>query len=114
MRSAYTYLICGHYPLHDLYVCVRHFDVEQRSKELQIVQKLLSEERRMRQQQERLSKPHWRPREVVATAGEGQGKKVNTTCLLSKAGVVRKGAVASGLYSVPDKTTAVGGCKHTE
>ena len=71
-------------------MCVRHFDVEQRNKELQIVQKLLSEEHRMRQQQERLSKPHWRPREVVAIAGDGQGEKVNTTCLLSRAGVVRK------------------------
>lgn len=84
------YLICGHCSLQDLYVCVRHFDVEQRNKELQIVQKLLSEEHRMKQQQERLSKPHWRPREVVATVGEGQGKKVSTTCLLSGGGVVCK------------------------
>lgn len=60
--------------LHDLFVCCRHFDAEQRDKELEIVQKLLSEERRMKWQQERLSKPHWRPREVGTAAGLGQRK----------------------------------------
>ena len=62
---------------HVFCVCSRHFDAEKRDRELEIVQKLLSEEHRMKRQQERLSKPHWRPREVVATVGHGQ-KKVRT------------------------------------
>ena len=73
---------------HGLLVCFRHFDTEKRDRELEIVQKLLSEDHRMKRQQERLSKPHWRPRDVVATADHGQRKVCMYVCehaLLSSA-----------------------------
>ena len=62
-------------------MCGRHFDAVQRDKEMEIVQKLLNEERRLKRQQEKLSKPHWQTREVAAAVGHGPRKVSNFTAI---------------------------------